>query len=739
MRVRAITFAVLLVLAGCGDSTPIVDEAVPGATLEIRTLSNRSDLLSGGDVLVELVVPAHASLGQLRVSAAGRDVTSAFARRADSRVLGRIENLPEGPSELRATLGNQRARLTLVQHSIEGPIFAGPQVQPWLCATEAHGLGPARDAQCHADAIVLYVYRDRLGVFREYDPQHPPADVPTTTTDHGLTVPYVVRLERGTMNRGIYEIAVLADPRHDGQPWAPHAAWNGKLLTTFGGGAAPYHRQSAPDATLDHNALSRGFMVASSGLLTHGRNTNETVSAETLMMLKEHIIDRYGPIRYTIGQGCSGGSLQQHMIAAAYPGLLDGLIPSCSYPDTWTTMMTVLDCSLLQRYFNRTSPQLWPVPSQRLAVEGTGGPSVCLAWDATYAPRLDAGNAANCDLPEAEVYDAASNPQGTRCTINDYQVAVWGLREPAQWNDTEAAIGRGFAARPLDNIGVQYGLAALQQGSILPEQFLDLNEKIGGMDIDGQPTPHRVRADPGTAAIAYRTAQITDARPLARVPIIDLRGHDQLEIHTDEWSHVLRARLDQANGHHANQVIFTGAIPLMGDPAFACSLGPLGELPGVGNVSSPTELCTFNPLLLMDRWLEAIDADDSDAPLAEKVVHHKPAAARDTCFVAGLPITDSTTCAILYPHFSMPRVVAGGPFAHNIVQCRLRPLHREDYAQLPVPFTDMQWERMHAIFAGGVCDWPQPGEGEQPSEPWMSFQDGSGGRPLGPPPQSRPS
>ena len=55
------------------------------------------------------------------------------------------------------------------------------------------------------------------------------------------------------------------------------------------------------------------------------------------MMLKEHIAETYGAIRYTIGTGCSGGSIQQYVIAADYPGLLDGIQPNCSFQDSWTT------------------------------------------------------------------------------------------------------------------------------------------------------------------------------------------------------------------------------------------------------------------------------------------------------------------------------------------------------------------------------------------------------------------
>ena len=92
-------------------------------------------------------------------------------------------------------------------------------------------------------------------------------------------------------------------------------------------------------------------MVANNNLNIRGNNANDIVSAEALMMLKEHIAETYGSIRYTIGAGCSGGSIQQYLIAADYPGLLDGIQPNCSFQDSWTTANEVNDCHLLLHYF----------------------------------------------------------------------------------------------------------------------------------------------------------------------------------------------------------------------------------------------------------------------------------------------------------------------------------------------------------------------------------------------------
>src|SRR5262249_50820720 len=216
--------------------------------------------------------------------------------------------------------------------------------------------------------------------FRPYDPADPPADVAGTTTDQGVTVPYVVRVETGVEDRGIYQVAVLSDPARGWVPWAAQSGWNHKVVWPFGPGLGPPHVTGLPAPVLDDLALSRGFLVASSGLNVHGEDANENVSAEAMMMLKEHVTETYGQIRYTFGTGCSGGSIQQYSIAEEYPGLLDGILPNCSYPDLWTTFTEVQDCSLLVAYFATATG--W-TDAQKAAVEGTRDTSACGFWNVT--------------------------------------------------------------------------------------------------------------------------------------------------------------------------------------------------------------------------------------------------------------------------------------------------------------------------------------------------------------------
>ena len=262
---------------------------------------------------------------------------------------------------LTAKLPNKHgARLTITNYPKGGPIFSGPQIQPWLCTTDANGLGPAQDAQCNAPTTYEFFYMPTTGAgFQPYDPASPPADVATTTTDQGNTVPYVIRQETGTENRGIYRIAVLSTRRKPFEPWASQPGWNHKLFYPFGASCGTIHSQSDAQDVQNDFALSRGFMVATSSMNVLGNNCNDVTSAESVLMLKERIVERYGEIRYTMANGCSGGSIGQHMSTTRTPGLVHGIQPNCSYEDNTTTGIEVEDCHLLFDYFTLTSPQLW--------------------------------------------------------------------------------------------------------------------------------------------------------------------------------------------------------------------------------------------------------------------------------------------------------------------------------------------------------------------------------------------
>lgn len=685
-----------------GAHIPPQQAPPPLGVVPIQMISNRADLISGGDALLEVQLDPGTDPASVRIDVDGRDVSAAFRWRANGRYEGLVTGLNIGRNLLSVRVGEDRGgRIAITNHPAGGPVFSGPQIEPWICATEQYGLGPPADPHtCHAPPVYRYLYKSSLsGGFESYDPDNPPADMATTTTDEGVSLPYIVRIERGTLNRGIYDVAVLFDPAQVWDPFAPQAGWNGKLVWLFGDGAATGHVQAPPVDVLDDRALSRGFMVASSGLNVGAANLNDVVSSETLMMLGEHIFERYGEIRYTLGRGCGSGAALQLLAASNYPNLLNGVLLECSLPDIWTAVTEVGDCGLLERYFNQQGLALWALPTQRAAASGFSSSLNCLNLAREHLPTFfDPGQGPDC-AGYPWTYDQQNNPQGERCLLQDYQKAVFGRQSD------------GAAPRPFANRGVQYGLAALLAGEIIAEQFLDLNAQIGCYDQDGNWQAQRCIAEPAALRHLYQSGRLAHGAELGKLPIVDLRAFDSSGESTPFHSLALRARLDRDLGYHEHQVIWSYS--------------------GAGQ---PPPAVATQAFRMLDDWMAAVEGDLSGLSQEEKVLNGRPAEAIDACFpTPETQVTDPATCALLAGQSgSNPRVAAGAPLSADAVQCVLRPPQRQDYAGLPVALSDPQWERLQAIFADGVCDYAQPGElASAPLGPYQRYSGNGGGTVLG--------
>ena len=336
-----------------------------------------------------------------------------------------------------------------------------------------------------------------------------------TTTDAGKTVPFIVQRVTGTADRGIYQMAVLVDPTKPIEPWSIAQPWSHKLYYPYGGACGNDHTQRAPSSVLQATQLGLGFAVANSSLNIYAQDCADVVSAEATMMTKEIVVERYGRLAYTMGTGGSAGSMQQHLISTNYPGLLDGLMTSQVFPDHMDQVMGSLDCRTLMHYFwpsaalngsaLGTANPLFATSAARLPVWGsnpTNGDNLCgqkvQSFGADRAELLPASGTF-CGLATAEIW-SPSNPTGERCGSFDFMRAIFGVTVTP-----DAPNGKGKS--PTDNVGVQYGLKALQAGQITPEQFVDLNSKVGGIDIDGNFTPERKAADPAALAIMYSSGR----------------------------------------------------------------------------------------------------------------------------------------------------------------------------------------------------------------------------------------
>jgi hypothetical protein len=683
-------------------------------------------VVSGGDVLVQVSVPATTRLDQVVISLNGRSVTSAFrAGAVPGSLVGLVASLALGRNTLtvssagRGQRGARTAMLVLVNHPITGPIFSGPQQQPFICETQTFGLGAPLDANCSAPTKVQYLYRStKTNTFLPLDPGAVrPSDLANTTTTEAQTVPYIVRLETGTINRAVYQIAFLHEPGTPlPDPWTSSPGWNRRLVYTFGGGcAAGYHQgrtigQAAPtpkgvgpsgvpdDLWLGDYAISRGFAMASTSLNVFGTNCNDVISAESMAMVKEHFIKRFGVPRYTIGDGGSGGSMQQHLIALNYPGLLDGILPLRSFPDSLTFQTPLTDCALLDHAFG-TSTLAWTL-AQKTAVAGSRVYDYCRINGASWVAQTLVPKNCDASLPPSLVYNPITNPQGARCTLQDTLVNVFG-RDPQT----------GFGRRSLDNVGVQYGFVALNAGKISVDQFLDLNQRVGGFDIDGNIVPARTMGDVNAVRLAYQAGRLDNGGGgLPFVPMIDVRPYLDIagNVHDSVRSLIMRARLIAENGRADNQVIVTAA-----------SMDPYG-IGDITTPNSPFRTAVRDAFDAMDHWLANIVSDHSALGAADKVIANKPAGLVDMCYTLNLQkITDSAQCLKLLPYFGNPRLAAGEPLTNDVPKCELKPVNRGDYAQ---PLMDAQFARLKAIFPHGVCDYSRLGVEQQPlKDTWLSY------------------
>lgn len=686
-------------------------------TFKIEVLSSKPYMISGGDALVRVTVnKKKVNLGSVRIELNGANVTGAFrADAAAGTLTGLVTGLRDGPNQLEVDAkgkgkGRADADITLTNYPIQGPIISGPHEFPFACTTTnfvpftgSPALGAPLDSNCSVERRVQYVYRTTGNAFASLPQPYStlPADLAMTTTVTGATVPYIVRLETGTINRAIYQTAILHNPNDAApSPFAPPAGWNKRLIYPLGGGciAGWYTQGSGLVNPLNNTWLAKGHAVASASLNTFGNNCNDLLSSETILMVKERFIESYGVPLFTIGTGGSGGAYQSNQTGDNYPGTFDGIVTTSSFPDVTSGMIPMHSSRLLELYF-ASRPGRYTVDQQKAISGYLSIPGQINEMSRVRGNRMDPRIAFPAAIlagvgPQFR-YDPVTNPYGARGDVYDHTVNVYGLIP-----NTPFPGDAKFAQRPLDNVGVQYGLKATNDGKITVDDFLDLNASMGGVDIDFNRINSRTTTYAGATRRAYEGGRILSGRNgLASMPIITRMGGGDLavqgDVHLRYHAHAIRARLTNANGHADNQVI-------------------------VGNLA-PSELL----LDQMGQWLTAVVADASDRSRADKVVANKPADAVDACWTtAGVKIVETQTldgpgqCNQLFPVGVPPEYVAGAPIALDIVKCKLKPIDSADYR---VPFTAQQRARLEAIFPEGVCDWSKRGVHQVKAVPWASY------------------
>ena len=477
-------------------------------------------------------------------------------------------------------------------------------------------------------------------------------------------MPFIVRVETGYMDRDQYQITVLYQP---GKPWsavAPQPQFDHKLLILHGSSCGVDHETgTAPGTTGDSAgdyALGKGFMTMSTALDNAGHNCDLALEAESLVMAKEHIGKSYGTVRYTIGTGCSGGSLAQQWIANAYPGVYQGLLPTCSFPtrgaprrSSWTTTF----CSRTSRTLRSRGSGL-PGSRPRWGTSSGGPDGVQNAKVSDNAQFHVAVPTDPCaGTTDADRYNPQTNPGGVRCTIQDAAINVFGPEPKALWSANEKKLGQGFVRPPIDNVGVEYGLDALKTGQITPADFVDLNANVGGARHRHQ--PDRARPTRCLAVAGQGLPQRDDQRGQQPQPDRDHRlPRPQPGTVPRRISRVRRPRPPRPRARHPRQPAdLGGPRPIMADKD-----------------------CELNSFIAMDRWLTAVERDHGSTSLPQKVIRDKPSDLSDECWDGnGHKLSNSLCPAGVVNVEGTPRTVAGDAITTDANKCQLKPLRRSDY------------------------------------------------------------
>jgi len=615
------------------------------------------------------------------------------------------------------------------------------QQQPFICRTVESGLGqpmvdnqqgighPVRDeagkmvgysSQCAIKPRIQHFYYTGTG-FKPFDIGHgyaaPPPDMKTVVVN-GAAIPFVVRVEAGTINRFVYTIAMLE-----------RAPWNNKLIYWMRGGVGIGHQQglamwfndalNGSEKQLMPKLLAEGYAIASSSGNESGVHYNMRLAEETAAQTKAYFASAYGKPVYTIGIGGSGGAVQQYMFAQNRPGLFDAGIPVQSYPDMVTQAIPISDCPLLGQYFRdevaRDPNSPWATWSRQSLVQGMN------ASDTAKNPFTGKPGTTECINGWRFAMPTVLNPL-FRDSKFDKAIAFYGYAPEAfakvkwtHWNDLEEFYGtdaEGFAPIPLDNVGVQYGLAALVAGRIDADEFLRLNACAGSWKEQRDFVPYKPDGDPFDSVNMQRSATCRDpaGTPAPRregsqgairaafdsghvftgkrlgIPMIDLRPYREaeLDMHNARQAFSVRARLLAANPAEAKRQVVWFARPDT-------------DLPGQ----------VMKAVSVLDKYLTSGSAPaefaDRCVDSAGNLIGSGPDA-WSGILDGGKP----GACTQAFPIYSSPRMVAGESIRGDTFKCKLKPLEKAfadgTYGHA-VSFSDVQKAWLSRIFPQGVCDY----------------------------------
>ena len=209
--------------------------------------------------------------------------------------------------------------------------------------------------------------------------------------------------------------------------------------------------RSAPTSSTTR-CSSKGYAVATANFNTFQTSCNDVLSAETAMMVKEHVAetigaaevhDRRGRVRRRDPAADDRARTTRASSTRSSP-----VIP---FPDAISIAPGVSDCGLLANFYDDARRRLHR-PSSGPRSTATARSGTCRALDLVVPRRRSTRPPAATRGSRRSRSSRRRTPTGIRCTLQDLNRNEFGI-DPKT----------GFAHRPLDNVGVQYGLQGGQR------------------------------------------------------------------------------------------------------------------------------------------------------------------------------------------------------------------------------------------------------------------------------------
>ena len=374
-------------------------------------------------------------------------------------------------------------------------MFAGPKQPDFFCSTPNNlagfGLPPFPIADCSLADARRYYYRpptDDLEAVR-------PGSAAAGRHDRrrrrwtAQTVDFVVRWERGTIDRFIYTIAVSRPRPPDRDVDLPY--WNRKLHLQLRrrrrDRPLPGSNNAADESRYPYG-LGKGYAIAwSTG---HEDEHALQPRARRRDRADGQVALRHGVRRAALHRRPSAAPAARSSstsTARTIPGLLDGAIPQYSYPDMVTQTIHVGDCELLEHWMD--SKVLANPLSKWRDVGRTARWSRGSQRSSAIAEPVPAADAVACRAGLDRVHQRLARPLAARAQpavrhgARDHARSEQRTIEWTHWDDPVNVYGTrrdglralavGQRRRPVRAAG------AARPARSRPREFLDLNANVG--------------------------------------------------------------------------------------------------------------------------------------------------------------------------------------------------------------------------------------------------------------------